>query len=214
MVASVGVNSSIRREPRASRAVDARPGQSAAMNIIKLSIAVLALGATACATSGDPMGYASQYRDALRNSAAEPPDATIAAQRFVEVYADLRAPDLAQKLASFYAPELWFNDTLATITDRDDLVRYMVETGDKVEAMEVQILDAFARGPDVFIRWGMQLEFKAGWRTARTDTVGITQLRFDESGRVILHQDFWDNAEGIFREVPLVRRAVALETFE
>ena len=184
------------------------------MNIIKLITAALALSVTACATSGDPMGYASQYRDALTSSEAAPYDADEAAARFVDVFADLRAPDLEQKLESFYAPEFWFNDTLATITDRDDLVQYMLATGEKVESMDVQILDAFSRGPDVFMRWGMQLEFKAGWRTARTDTVGMTHLRFDPEGRVILHQDFWDNAEGIFREVPLVRRAVALETFE
>ncbi|MDX1381589.1 MAG: nuclear transport factor 2 family protein, partial [Xanthomonadales bacterium] len=145
---------------------------------------------------------------------AAPHDAAEAAARFADVFADLRAPHLEQKLESFYAPDLWFNDTLATITNRDDLVRYMLATGEKVESMDVQILDAFSRGPDVFMRWGMQLEFKAGWRTARTDTVGMTHLRFNDDGQVILHQDFWDNAEGIFREVPLVRRAVALETFE
>ena len=160
------------------------------------------------------MGYATEYREALQSQPAAATDAETAAERFVEVYADLRAPDLAKRIEGFYAPTFWFNDTLASITDRDDLVRYMQQTGDKVLAMDVQIMDAFSRGEDVFIRWGMQLEFKAGWRTARTDTVGVTHLRFNDDGKVVLHQDFWDNAEGIFREVPLVRRAVALETFE
>lgn len=160
------------------------------------------------------MGYAEQYRDALETRNGAPQDAEDAANRFADVFADLRAPDLEQRLASFYAEDFWFNDTLATITDRDDLVEYMKETGDKVQSMDVQILDAFSRDDDVYVRWSMQLKFKAGWRTAQTDTVGMTHLRFNEDGKVILHQDFWDNAEGIFREVPLVRRAVALESFE
>jgi hypothetical protein len=32
----------------------------------------------------------------------------------------------------------------------------------------------------------------------------MTHLRFDESGRVVLHQDFWDSAAGLYRNLPVV----------
>ncbi|MDX1381746.1 MAG: hypothetical protein R3233_11525, partial [Xanthomonadales bacterium] len=96
MAASLGAGSSIMRESRGSRPVHARPGQSAAMNILKIITVALALSVTACATSGDPMGYASQYRKAIDSTEAAPHDAAEAAERFVDVYADLRAPDLEQ----------------------------------------------------------------------------------------------------------------------
>jgi hypothetical protein len=37
-----------------------------------------------------------------------------------------------------------------------------------------------------------------------SNTVGVTHLRFDEAGRIILHQDFWDSAEGLYRHIPVL----------
>ena len=30
----------------------------------------------------------------------------------------------------------------------------------------------------------------------------MTQLRFDDSGRIRFHQDFWDSSEGVYRRIP------------
>lgn len=32
----------------------------------------------------------------------------------------------------------------------------------------------------------------------------MTHLRFDAAGRIIVHQDFWDSAEGLYRHFPLI----------
>jgi hypothetical protein len=73
------------------------------------------------------------------------------------------------------------------------------------------MLGSSSSGNDVYLRWFMHLEFRAGWRRAATDTVGISHLRLDENGRIVLHQDFWDKAEGIFREVPFVGALITPE---
>ncbi len=180
------------------------------MKFIVPLLAALVLGG--CNSGASPMPYAIEYRDALQRSPGAPQDAASVAARFVDMFADIHDPALPDKVRALYAPELYFNDTLATFRDRAALIRYLSATADRVQVMDVEMLDAFAVGNDIYLRWFMHLEFKAGWRQAATDTVGITHLRLDSSGKVILHQDFWDNAEGIFRQVPIVGRAVAMES--
>jgi len=36
----------------------------------------------------------------------------------------------------------------------------------------------------------------------------VTMVRFDSQGRVILHQDFWDSAQGVWDHVPGVGAAI------
>ena len=63
-------------------------------------------------------------------------------------------------------------------------------------------------GNDVFLVWSMEARFTP-IRTERiSDSLGVTHLRFDENGRVILHQDFWDSTEGFFRHVPVLGSVV------
>lgn len=178
-----------------------------------LTVAVAAAVLAGCAFRPQAAPYAMEYRQALQAFAGTPQDAQTVARRFVSAYADLDAVDLAERIEALYAERIYFNDTLVTIRDRSKLLDYLHRTAGKVQVMEVEILGAIADGNDVYLRWFMHLEFKAGWRDAASDTVGMTHLRLDESGRIVLHQDFWDNAEGIFRQVPVVDRIVAAESY-
>jgi hypothetical protein len=39
-------------------------------------------------------------------------------------------------------------------------------------------------------------------------TEGISQLRFDKQGRIVLHQDFWNPAAGIYGYLPVLGPAI------
>jgi hypothetical protein len=39
-------------------------------------------------------------------------------------------------------------------------------------------------------------------------SIGITLVRFDAAGGVVIHQDYWDSAAGLFDHVPLIGRAI------
>ena len=179
------------------------------MKFIVPLLAALVLGG--CNSGASPMPYAMEYRAALERSPGAPQDAASVAARFLDTFSAMHDPALQDKVQALYAPQFYFNDTLATIRNRPALVRYLSATSDRVQVMDVEMLDAHAVGNDIYLRWFMHLEFKAGWRQASTDTVGITHLRLDANGQIIMHQDFWDNAEGIFRQVPIIGRAVAME---
>jgi hypothetical protein len=175
--------------------------------ILLLGIMVL----TGCAAATGTLPYGLKYREALAGTPGTPQDADTVAKRFLAAYSDLRAPDLQERIEGLYAKDIYFNDTMTTLRSRDALIEYLKSTANRVQVMKVEMLGSSSSGNDVYLRWFMHLEFRAGWRRAATDTVGISHLRLDENGRIVLHQDFWDKAEGIFREVPFVGALITPE---
>ena len=174
-----------------------------------LLLGIMALAG--CAAAHDTLPYALQYREALAAMPGTPQDADAVAQRFLAAFADMRAPDLAERIEGLYAEDIYFNDTVTTLHSRAALIEYLKSTAGRVDVMKVEMLGASLSGNDVYLRWFMHLEFKAAWRHAVTDTVGISHLRLDDTGRIVLHQDFWDKAEGIYREMPFVGALITPE---
>lgn len=132
-------------------------------------------------------------------------DELAALQRFRRFFADF-APDRVQRLlAETYAPQLYFNDTLKTLHDRDALARYLEDSAAAVASCAVAVRDAISnREGDYYLRWHMRIRFRKFARGRDTASIGISQLRLDGDGRVTFHQDFWNAADGVYEHMPLL----------
>jgi DNA-binding transcriptional regulator/RsmH inhibitor MraZ len=66
------------------------------------------------------------------------------------------------------------------------------------------------RGADgsYYFRWVMDVRMKKVARGETIRTPGITLVRFDEQGRVLIHQDYWDSAAGLWEHVPVLGRGI------
>ena len=51
---------------------------------------------------------------------------------------------------------------------------------------------------------GTTIRFKRLAGGEDTRSVGMTHVRFDSAGKVVLHQDFWDSTGGFFEHVPVL----------
>ncbi|HWT15105.1 MAG TPA: nuclear transport factor 2 family protein [Patescibacteria group bacterium] len=151
------------------------------------------------------------YHDALasaRSAHPETPDEpTIAAalQRFSEFFGPLTEQSVRSGIPAAYAPTLWFNDTLKTVTERAQLEHYMTETARNVEHCRA-VIDTWSltREGDVLVRWHMVIRFKRFARGRDTESMGISLLRLDREGRIAFQQDFWNAADGLFQHVPVL----------
>lgn len=123
---------------------------------------------------------------------------------FSDTYQDLTTPDLAHRIDQVYAPTLFFNDTVHTFTDRAALKAYMEKTGANLSRSEVTIHQTLTDGSDVFVRWTMYFEVGEGDEAIRSSSIGISHLRFNDQGQVVLHQDYWDSASALYAHLPLV----------
>jgi len=130
---------------------------------------------------------------------------TAALERFQRFFADFSPQKIALLLDQTYAEQIWFNDTLKTICGRETLRSYLSHSAQGVDACTVKIDDiARSQAGDYLVRWSMMIQFKRFKRGVQTHSIGISLLRFDAEGRVLLHQDFWDAAGALFEHVPVL----------
>ncbi len=127
-----------------------------------------------------------------------------AIERVRTFFADL-TPDGVRRMAGrVYAPDAWFNDTLKTISGGEAIEDYFLETARKADAVNVEFHDIARAGDDFYFRWRMTMRIAALRGGEPLVSYGVTHFRFDDQGRVVLHQDFWDAAGGLYEHVPVV----------
>ena len=123
---------------------------------------------------------------------------------FKKLFKDLKLGANEKTIRQIYAQNIYFNDTLKVINNVDDLIPYMVGTADLTRSTKVEVLDVAFSGTDYYIRWVMKMDFEAKGKDIYSESIGMTQLRFNEKGKIIFHQDFWDSTEGFYQHLPYI----------
>jgi len=158
-----------------------------------------------------PLDFTKDYHAALTERPGVPVDAAnarVAAAGFAALYGDLSVENVKARVRDVYASDAWFNDTIATEVGIDAIEKYLLKTAEGAEQVRAEVKDVAVSGADVYVRWTMEIRAKnlAGGQPIVTE--GVSQLRFDRDGRIILHQDFWNPSNGIYRHLPLLGPAL------
>lgn len=164
-----------------------------------------------CGCASGPTDFVREYHEALaaRPGVAMSESAARAAiGKFAGLYGDLSVPNVTANVRDVYAPDAWFNDTIATEVGIAAIEKYLLRTAEGAEAVQAKINDVAVSGSDCYVRWTMEIRTKnlAGGKPIVTE--GVSQLRFDRDGRIVLHQDFWNPATGIYQHLPLLGPAI------
>ena len=134
-----------------------------------------------------------------------------AIERFQSLLSNFKAPDFGERISEVYSEDAFFNDTIKTVRGAKDVREYLTATGEGIDRGTVEFLDLVADNGNYYFRWLMTIRFKRFARGEDKRSVGMTHVRFDAAGKVVLHQDFWDSAGGLFEHVPalgwMLRRA-------
>lgn len=175
-----------------------------AIRILWLAFAAAALGAC---TQSRPPDYADRYQAALARLPGTTAVTPAMTERFVAFFShseNAAAANTPADPAELYGDPLYFSDTLLTTSDRDTALRHLRRMRDNAESLKVRVIDEQVSGQDVYLVWQMEAVFQPLGRPVTSNTIGVTHLRFDDAGRIILHQDFWDSAEGLYRHLPVL----------
>lgn len=161
--------------------------------------------------SAGPTNFTKEYHEALTarpGVVLTPQAAKSVVGGFAGLYGDLSVSNVTANVRDVYAPDAWFNDTIATEVGLEAIGKYLLKTAEGADKVSARINDVAVSGADCYVRWTMEVRTKnlAGGRAIVTE--GVSQLRFDEAGRVILHQDFWNPASGIYQHLPLLGPAI------
>ena len=129
-------------------------------------------------------------------------------KRFTDLFSDLSGERIRERIRDVYADNVYFNDTLKEIRGIVALEGYLVESAEAVESCRVEVEDVASSGGNYYVRWVMEIRFKRFAKGETTRSIGISHLRFDEHGKIVLHQDYWDAASGLFEHIPIVGSAI------
>lgn len=178
-------------------------------NILLSLVCLLAVGCTATRTMPEPVGA---YRAALAAARTNTPapfargsaQETAALAQVKALFADLSEANARARVREVYAADAFFNDTLKTLHGVDAIEAYVVRSAQAAESVTTIFEDMAESNGDYYLRWVMDIRFKKFRRGETTRTIGITHLRFNPQGKVVLHQDYWDSAAGLYQHVPVV----------
>lgn len=106
-----------------------------------------------------------------------------------------------------YAPEAYLNDTLAAINTAEAIEEYFYETAQRADVVRVEFLSHAVTGIDVYVRWRMTIEAPR-LSSEPLSSYGMSQFRFDEQNRLLIHKDFWDSGGGFFEHLPVIGRVI------
>ena len=127
-----------------------------------------------------------------------------ATARFENFLGHLDEKTAIEQTEKVYAPDAFLNDTLKTLHGSPAIRDYFIKTARGLESMTVTFDDVAVSGGNYYFRWTMDTRMKHLAHGKNVRTIGVTMVRFDPQGRVLLHQDFWDSAQGVWDHVPVL----------
>jgi hypothetical protein len=122
----------------------------------------------------------------------------------IKLYNQIKQISLADQIAKTYAEKLFFNDTLVTLHNRKELLTYLQHTQQQLDSMSFEVLGIQEKGDDVFMRWIMNTRFTVMGQSRNVYSIGMSHLRFNSEGKIILHQDYWDSMQGFYQHLPII----------
>ncbi len=177
-----------------------------ALKVLAAFVVVIIITIGCIARGGSTMDNFSEtaYEAALDRFPGSSESIDAGLDAFVAGYGNLAHENLRARISELYAEQLYFNDTIHTFTSRDDLVNYLGKTGDALDESVVEVKQVMRDGNDVFVRWSMDFKLRAVGREIHSRSIGMTHLRFNERGQVLVHQDFWDSGHALYAKLPIV----------
>lgn len=149
---------------------------------------------------GDYLGFLKAHPGADLRGGEE----RAAVARFQSFLGTFTKEKLENQTRQVYAPDAFFNDTLKTVRGSSAIQEYFLASLANTESISVEFTDVARSGNEYYFRWVMDVKFRKFHRGKTVRTIGMTHVRFNRDGQVILHQDYWDSAQGLFEYVPVI----------
>lgn len=120
----------------------------------------------------------------------------------VHFYETLR-PQTVVQIERLYAREAGFKDPFNEVRGTAAIRRIFDHMFRQVDAPRFEIVSAAVQGDAAFLAWTMAYR-PHGRPQAEMRIRGCTAVRFDATGRVAWHRDYWDAAEELYEKLPLL----------
>jgi hypothetical protein len=123
--------------------------------------------------------------------------------RLVAFYEGIAPASLRAQLEQIYAPDAQFKDPFNEVRGIAPIVAIFEHMFVQVDQPRFVVTSTVLQGDDAFLTWEFLFRMKRFSREPQCIR-GATQIRFDASGAVMTHRDYWDAAEELYEKLPVI----------
>jgi hypothetical protein len=132
-------------------------------------------------------------------------EASEALDRFGKFLKNIESTEyIAKEVANVYAKDAYLNDTLKTLTDREQVKQHFLNTSKTMTTYSLDVEDTMKSEQGYYVRWTMKFSAPKLAGGKEIITIGMSHVVFNKEGKVLLHQDFWDSSTGLFEHIPVL----------
>lgn len=115
---------------------------------------------------------------------------------------------IKRETANVYSSDAYLDDTLTVHHGAAAIRDYFTKTAETINSCNVTIDDVSQSGKNYYVRWTMVFSAPALSGGEPVYSIGVSQVCFDDEGKVTFHQDFWDSGQNFFGHLPIVKGAI------
>jgi hypothetical protein len=170
--------------------------------ILLLALLVIAILVPACAPNFDTATRTKEYKDVLDSTKSQA-TASASLEPFTTFLQKISDKEYVRENTSkVYAKDAYLNDTLVTHHGPKEIMAYFHNTADTMTSYQVTIDDTASNGSEHYVRWTMVFSAPRLNGGKPVESVGMSHVRLNSEGKVVMHQDFWDSGTNIYGQIP------------
>lgn len=159
----------------------------------------------ACTPNFNSAGRVKEYKTVLTKTQNAAPGSQESLKAFTTFLQKIDDKSYVEaNTAKVYSVDAYLNDTLVTHHGPEEIKTYFLNTADTMTQYQVTVDDTVSSGNDHYIRWTMVFTAPKLNGGKPVESVGMSHVRFNSAGQVIMHQDFWDSGTNIYGQLPVL----------
>ena len=119
------------------------------------------------------------------------------------------SPSTVHAIDRVYSDKASFRDPFNDVHGIDAIRKILDHMFDALTDVRFEIVDAARDGDNGFLTWNMKFRLKSRPNDAQR-IHGASHIRFDGSGLVVGHRDYWDAGEEVYEKVPVLGALIRL----
>ena len=137
---------------------------------------------------------------------AEPMSLHDAFDRYAVFFEGL-SPETVGELPALCAPDVRFRDPFNDVTGIAPFRKVLDKMFEDTVTPRFKIIDRAVSGNVCYLRWDFTFR-SPGRRGQEWHIVGMSEVHFDDAGRVTAHLDHWDSGAQLYERLPIVGAVV------
>lgn len=114
-------------------------------------------------------------------------------------------PSSLREMELFYGEDCYFKDPFNELNGLENVKKIFSHMFDNLEEPRFHFIEAFEQGQSAFLTWDFTFKFQGKKAAQQYKIHGSSHLKFDASGKVVYHRDYWDVGEEVLAKIPLVK---------